>query len=144
MPPLIASKNNLEQDLLISRCHENDQALSLYTPNGYIFLPNFTFLILKHSIITVMEKVNKICQSCGMPLKRDIAGGGTNADGSKSLLYCSHCYQTGQFTRPDVTVQQMKDRVVEKLVEMKFPRFIAKLFTYNIPKLERWKTKQGN
>ena len=90
-----------------------------------------------------MEKVNKICQSCGMPLKKDAAGGGTNSDGSKSLLYCSHCYQSGQFTMPDITVQQMKDRVVEKLVEMKFPRFIAKLFTLNIPKLERWKTTSG-
>jgi len=87
-----------------------------------------------------MEKVNKICQSCGMPLKKDTAGGGTNSDGSKSLLYCSYCYQSGQFTRPDFTVQQMKELVVDKLVEMKFPRFIAKLFAFNIPKLKRWKT----
>jgi len=90
-----------------------------------------------------MEKLNKICQSCGMPLKRDAEGGGTNSDGSKSLLYCSHCYQFGQFTRPDFTVQQMKELVVDKLVEMKFPRFIAKFFAINIPKLERWKTISG-
>ena len=90
-----------------------------------------------------MEKLNKTCQSCGMPLKKDAQGGGTNSDGSKSLLYCSHCYQSGQFTRPDFTVQQMKELVVEKLVEMKFPRFIAKLFAINIPKLERWKTISG-
>ncbi len=87
-----------------------------------------------------MEKVNKICQSCGMPLKKDVPEGGTNADGSKSLLYCSHCYQSGQFTRPDITAQQMKSLATEKLVEMKFPGFIAKLFTMNIPKLDRWKT----
>ena len=91
-----------------------------------------------------MEKVNKICQSCGMPLKKDIPGGGTNADGSKSLLYCSHCYQTGQFTKADFTAQQMKEFAVEKLVEMKFPRFIAKLFAMNIPNLERWKTDHKN
>jgi len=90
-----------------------------------------------------MEKLNKICQSCGMPLIRDAEGGGTNSDGSKSLLYCSHCYQSGQFTRPDFTVQQMKELVVDKLVEMKFPRFIAKFFAINIPKLERWKTISG-
>ncbi|MEZ5145910.1 MAG: zinc ribbon domain-containing protein [Bacteroidales bacterium] len=31
-----------------------------------------------------MEKTYKNCQSCGMPLKRDEKGGGTNADGSKT------------------------------------------------------------
>jgi hypothetical protein len=31
-----------------------------------------------------MEKVYKNCQSCGMPLKKDAKGGGTNADGSKA------------------------------------------------------------
>jgi hypothetical protein len=30
-----------------------------------------------------MSETNKNCQSCGMPLKRDLKGGGTNADGSK-------------------------------------------------------------
>ena len=87
-----------------------------------------------------MEKPYNNCQSCGMPLKKDIQGGGTNADGSKSLMYCSHCYQTGKFTQPDITARQMKAFVVEKLVEMKFPRFIAKFFAMNIPKLERWKS----
>ena len=85
-----------------------------------------------------MEKVYKNCQSCGMPFKKDPLGGGTNVDGSKSLMYCSYCYQTGQFTQPDITALQMKGFVVEKLVEMKFPRLIAKLFAMNIPKLERW------
>ena len=29
-----------------------------------------------------MTNESKNCQSCGMPLKRDAKGGGTNADGS--------------------------------------------------------------
>jgi hypothetical protein len=29
-----------------------------------------------------MEKKFKICQSCGMPLKKDPKGGSTNSDGS--------------------------------------------------------------
>ena len=91
-----------------------------------------------------MEKAYKVCQSCGMPLKQDPIGGGTNTDGSKSLMYCSHCYRSGQFTRPDITALEMKNLVVEKLVEMKFPRFIAKFFAMNIPKLERWKTSHKN
>lgn len=88
-----------------------------------------------------MEKAYKNCQSCGMPMKRDEAGGGTNADGSKSLMYCSKCYQNGAFTLPDFTVQQMQELVKGKLREMGFPGFLAGFFTWNIPKLERWRQK---
>ncbi len=83
-------------------------------------------------------KKNTMCQSCGMPLKKDANGGGTNADGSKSLLYCSHCYQNDKFTM-DCTAEEMRMFVVNKLVEMKFPRFLAKFFAHNIPRLQRWK-----
>jgi hypothetical protein len=44
------------------------------------------------------------CQSCGMPLSRDQLGGGTNADRSRSTEYCSHCYQSGRFTEPNISV----------------------------------------
>ena len=85
-----------------------------------------------------MEGTYKNCQSCGMPMKKDEKGGGTNADGSKSTMYCSHCYEEGQFTSPDMTVEEMKELVKEKLKEMGFPGFIAGVFTKGIPKLERW------
>ena len=81
----------------------------------------------------------KNCQSCGMPMSSDEQGGGTEADGSKSLKYCSHCYQAGRFTIPDLTVEQMKDRVRGKMKEIGFPGFMAGLFTRRIPKLDRWK-----
>jgi len=87
-----------------------------------------------------MEKEYKNCQSCGMPLKRDENGGGTNADGSKSKMFCSHCYQNGQFTLPDITAAQMKDRVKTKLRESGIPSFLTGFFVSNIPKLERWKS----
>lgn len=80
----------------------------------------------------------KNCQSCGMPLARDEQGGGTENSGMKSKVYCSHCYQNGEFTLPDLTVGQMKDRVKQKLVEFGFPRFLTGLFTRNIHKLKRW------
>lgn len=78
------------------------------------------------------------CQSCGMPMKRDQKGGGTNADGTKNLLYCSHCYESGRFTMPDITIDQMQELVTQKLKEFGFPRFIAGLFTRRIPQLQRW------
>jgi hypothetical protein len=87
-----------------------------------------------------MKNAYKNCQSCGMPLKRDEQGGGTNTDGSKSTVYCSHCYQRGQFTLPDITVGQMQERVRQKMAEMGLPRFLAGFFTRTIPRLERWQT----
>jgi hypothetical protein len=74
-----------------------------------------------------------------MPLARDERGGGTNEDGSQSLVYCSHCYQGGRFTSPDLTVDQMQSNVKLRLKEAGFPGFVAGLFTRKIPKLQRWK-----
>lgn len=87
-----------------------------------------------------MGKQSKFCQSCGMPLKRDEKGGGSNADGTKSLKYCSYCYQDGKFTRPDFSAKQMQQLVKEKMKELGFPGFLAGFFTYGIPKLERWRS----
>ena len=81
----------------------------------------------------------KNCQSCGMPLKQDPKGGGTNADRSKSERYCSYCYADGRFTQPDITLDEMKAFVVEKMREMKIPRFMGRLLARNLHKLERWK-----
>ncbi len=86
-----------------------------------------------------MEKIYRNCQSCGMPLTRDEKGGGSNADGSLSTTYCSHCYQNGGFILPDITVQQMQTRVREKLIAFGFPAFLTGFFTRGIPKLARWR-----
>lgn len=88
------------------------------------------------------QEVYKNCQSCGMPLKRDPKGGGTNADGSASTMYCSHCFQNGKFTDPGRTVTQMQELVKGKLKEMGFPGFIAGWFTKGIPKLKRWEASR--
>jgi hypothetical protein len=87
-----------------------------------------------------MEMANfKNCQSCGMPLAKDELGGGTEKDGARSKMFCSHCYLNGEFTLPNITVDEMKERVKAKIVEFGMPKFMAGLFTRNIHKLERWK-----
>ena len=86
---------------------------------------------------------HKNCQSCGMPLKKDEQGGGTNADGTRSTTYCSHCYREGRFTMPDATVGQMQALVKGKLKEFGFPGFVAGFFTRGIPRLERWKSDRA-
>lgn len=84
------------------------------------------------------DKTYKHCQSCGMPLARDEQRGGTEKNDDRSKKYCSHCYQNGEFTLPDITLQEMRERVRQKLAEFGFPRFLTRLFTRNIDKLERW------
>ncbi len=86
-----------------------------------------------------MEKIYKNCQSCGMPMKKDRLGGGTNSDGTKSGMYCSKCFELGYFTRPEIdTAEKMQRIVKEKLKEMGFPGFLAGFFTKGIPHLKRW------
>lgn len=75
-----------------------------------------------------------------MPLKKDPNGGGTNADGSKSNMFCSLCYQNGEFSQSDMTVTEMQALVTKQMSKMGFPKFLARFFTKGIPKLERWKS----
>jgi len=85
-----------------------------------------------------MKKEYKMCQSCGMPMKKDPQGGGSEADGTKSKMYCSFCYKDGKFTA-DCTAKEMQEFCKNMMVEkMKMPKFIAKLLTHNVPKLKRW------
>ncbi len=86
-----------------------------------------------------MSNNHKNCQSCGMPMNKDPDGGGSEADGTRSTRYCSHCYKDGNFTQPDITVDEMKQLVKEKMAEMKIPGFMGWFFTRGIPKLERWR-----
>jgi hypothetical protein len=84
---------------------------------------------------------NKFCQSCGMPMRKDSAGGGSEKDGSKSAKYCSHCYKDGAFTQPDMTASEMQALVTGKLKELRYPGFIAGFFASGIPRLERWRAR---
>jgi hypothetical protein len=76
-----------------------------------------------------------------MPLKADPRGGGTNADGSRSSEYCSLCYENGKFHNPDMTVDEMKALIIEKLREKGYPRFIARFFTFGVSQLKRWRER---
>lgn len=83
---------------------------------------------------------NKFCQSCGMPLNKDPQKGGTEKDGSLSKLYCSYCYQNGEFTSPEIdTAEKMQAFCFEQMRKHGSPKIIAWLFTRMIPKLARWK-----
>ncbi|MFJ5717600.1 zinc ribbon domain-containing protein [Neobacillus sp. NPDC093127] len=78
------------------------------------------------------------CQSCAMPLKK-IEDRGTDRNLDKSSMYCKYCYQEGEFTQRDISVDDMKQFVKDKCIEMGFPKFLARMFVKNLHKLERWK-----
>ncbi len=82
---------------------------------------------------------NQFCQSCGMPMKNDPQGGGTEVDGSITDLYCSYCYENGEFAQPDFSAEDMQKAVMNKMAGMGFPKFLAKFFVRGIPNLQRWK-----
>lgn len=85
------------------------------------------------------QKIYNNCQSCGMSLRPNVEYRGTEANGNYSAKYCRYCYQKGKFTYPNFTAEQMKEFCVNKLVENKMPRWVAKMMMRNIHKLERWK-----
>lgn len=81
------------------------------------------------------------CQSCAMPLGDNEELLGTNADGSKSELYCKYCYENGNFTwncimdeMIDFCVPHMKEANPD-MSETEAREIMRKVF----PTLERWK-----
>jgi hypothetical protein len=84
-------------------------------------------------------KKYKCCQSCGLPWDKDPQGSGSNADGSKSNMFCSYCYKEGSFVNPNLTADEMQAYASKKLQQYGIPGFLANLLTKGIPDLERWK-----
>ncbi len=81
---------------------------------------------------------NRICQSCSMPLTSpEILG--TEKDGSPKKLYCKYCYRNGQFTRPQITLEEMKVLVTNKMEEMKMDAGTINMVVSCLPNLKRWR-----
>ncbi len=73
-----------------------------------------------------------------MPLSKDIKGGGTNADGSKSTEYCSFCYVNGEFTQAG-PMEDFRKNLDKNMKEKKHPWWIRTMMWYQVPTLKRWK-----
>ncbi len=79
----------------------------------------------------------KICQSCGMPLD-DKALLGTEKDGSSNHEYCKYCYQQGEFTRPGLSLDEMKAGMISIMDKEKLPEDILEAAISRLPHLKRW------
>ena len=77
------------------------------------------------------------CQSCGMPIgQAEFLG--TEKDLSKSTIYCRHCYSDGEFTDPDVTIEDMKKHVRAELLKAHAPEAVIAEAVAKIKYLSRW------
>lgn len=85
-----------------------------------------------------MGKTNTMCQSCGMPMKKDPTGGGSNADGSINSDYCSYCYKDGAFIY-EGDVKEFQEFCRLKMIEGGHSKIMSWLFTRGMGRLSRWK-----
>lgn len=82
---------------------------------------------------------NLICQSCGMPMKDDPGGGGTNADGSKSSMYCSYCFSKGRFLDEGISLDEKIEKNIQIARSMLMNEEEARRLAYKVlPSLKRW------
>ena len=79
------------------------------------------------------------CQSCGMPMEED-EHFGTNAEGGKNDEYCTYCYQKGQFTDPDITIDEMTKKVTQMMKQRNMPAETIDNVAKFIPMLKRWQS----
>jgi len=81
-----------------------------------------------------------ICQSCGMPMKKE-KDFGTNADKSQNFEYCCFCFKNGRFTDEGISLQEKINKLVKISVEQLGLRedLARKMAETKLPQLKRWK-----
>ncbi|WP_068496634.1 zinc ribbon domain-containing protein [Paenibacillus kribbensis] len=86
--------------------------------------------------------MDKVCQSCGMPLEHEDQYG-TDAQHAKTDEYCKYCYKEGAFVQPDLTMEDMIQQCVPILVGegMKAEEATSMLGNY-LPILKRWRSSE--
>ncbi len=84
----------------------------------------------------------QFCQSCGMPLEKT-EDFGTEKDGSQSVEYCRYCYQNGEWTQPEITLEEtiaLGHAAIERMEISPLKKWFFKAFCpMQIRGLKRWK-----
>jgi hypothetical protein len=82
--------------------------------------------------------MDKICQSCGMPLQEDKYFS-SNADGSPNTTYCNFCYNAGEFIDGCNNLQEKMESCVAMATKSGMPKQRAEDMAKSIlPPLKRW------
>jgi len=80
------------------------------------------------------------CQSCGMPISKEVKNFGTNADGLHVAEFCVFCFADGDFTAPNQTLGEMIASSIENMTtDLQMPLDQASELAHSfIPKLKSW------
>ncbi len=136
--------NNKNQDL-----EELNEATSLFIPFSFLLSIAGFFLwydnTQKYQDRVLKEQANQFlqsdfCQSCGMRLSNQKNYHLYSADEKKSI-YCNSCFKDGEFLEPDISLEQMREKVKTRLKELGYNRFLIYIFIRDLGRLERWRTK---
>ncbi len=84
-------------------------------------------------------EIKPLCQSCGIPLDND-AIKGTEKNGLKNQEYCKFCYDQGGFINPNLTIDEMKERVENQMKKLKLSDEVIQEAISVLPPLNRWKS----
>ena len=138
------------QKITLGVFDNNPSALHCYESVGFVVTGTDTYVIdgeewsgKEMELVLNMNKEQRFCQSCGMPLTEDVLG--TNADGSKNEDYCMYCYKDGKFLQ-DCTMEEMIEHcaqfvgAVNEGLEKPITKeeYIGMMKTY-FPQLKRWR-----
>lgn len=133
----IVKLNNLNNELTIANV--NNKLMSFV---GFlIFLFGLLLWILeetleekKKSISRIEDKIYSNCQSCGMKFS-SVRNYGTNNNKTNSIAFCEDCFQNGEFTELELTLEQVK---LNAKPYLKGNFFRKKLQLNSFNKLERF------
>ena len=103
----------------------------------YKKIQRFQDIILQKEYHEQVSKIH-ICQSCGIKLDDVPQYGGTELDGNLSSKYCTQCYQNGQFTEPNLTINEMQEKVKKQLKKLKVPFIKRTIHISQLSELQRW------
>lgn len=126
-----------------------DEASSIFGPIsilitllGFLLWYNKTQKYQDRVLIEQTEKMLDIelCQSCGMRLNNQKNYHNFTHEEKKSI-YCKECYLNGEFTEPDLTLDEMKNKIKNRCKELKFSKIVVYIFTKRLNGLERWRNK---
>ena len=67
---------------------------------------------------------------------------GTEKDGSRKKYYCKYCYENGQFTQPNLTLEEMKTNVKIRMEAMSIDPDLIDLTVSSLPNLKRWRKNE--
>ena len=85
--------------------------------------------------------MEKVCQSCGLPLNDRILGNEIN--GTFSSEYCYLCYRNGQFLQLDLTLLEMQQQVIQRIDQAPINKFqkwiLKKIYPLQLKALKRWR-----